>query len=284
MSRFLRSLADFARENNYPLIHAAELRSGKAPEVIHLRPANPCLNCYSIAKAFTVTAVGLLRDQGLLDPAELAADILPEIRTAADRRWQRVTVDMALTHRIGLPLYFLDIDAGDPLLFGQDYLRYMLDTPLQSDPGTERCYSDGAYYLLARIVEKRAGMGMDNFLWQNLLTPLGFREAAWSHCPMGHTMGATGLYTRADDVVKLGALYLQGGLWQGRQLLSEEWVSTVLSRPYELAPVGTEGAFCKGGMKGQMLLALPAGDRVVCWQSYHDRSQEPLVQFCLSYR
>lgn len=284
MSRFLRALADFARENNYPLIHAAELRGDREPEAIHMRPANPCLNTYSIAKAFTVTAVGLLWDRGLLDLSERVPDILPEARPAADARWENATVDMALSHRLGLPLYFLDIDAGDPLTFGRDYLRHLMNCPLQCDPGTDRSYSDGAYYLLARIVEKRAGMGLDNFLWQELFGPLSFREAAWSHCPMGHTMGATGLYTRADDVVRLGALYLHQGRWQGRQILSEDWVSTVLERPYELAPMGDGSVIGKGGMKGQMLLLLPESDRVVCWQSYHDRSQEPLVRFCASWR
>ena len=284
MSRLLRDLADFARSNNYPLIHAAELREDGEPEVIHMRPANACLNCYSIAKVFTLSAVGLLWDRGLLDLSERVADILPEVRSAADSRWSAATVDMALTHRLGLPKYFLDIDAGDPLTFGRDYLRHLLDCPLQCDPGTNRCYSDGAYYLLARIVEKRSGMGMDNFLWQELLAPLSFREAAWSHCPMGHTVGATGLYTRADDVVRLGALYLHQGRRQGRQLLSETWVRTVLERSYELAPMGDGSILGKGGMKGQMLLLLPERDRVVCGQSYHDRPQEPLVRFCASWR
>jgi CubicO group peptidase (beta-lactamase class C family) len=115
-------------------------------------------------------------------------------------------------------------------------------------------------------VEKVAGEPIDNFLWHELFTPLGFKEMAWSRCPMGHPMGATGLYIRTSDMVKLGAIYLYGGEWKGHRYLSEEWVNIVLTRGYEMRPIDeATGAYGKGGMHGQKLAVMPQQRRVVAW-------------------
>ena len=81
-------------------------------------------------------------------------------------------------------------------------------------------------------------------------------------------MGATGLYIRCEDMVKLGAVYLNGGEYLGKRIVSPEWVARVLDRQYEFAPNGIKDAYSKGGMNGQNLLVIPSENRVVGWQSY----------------
>ena len=81
---------------------------------------------------------------------------------------------------------------------------------------------------------------------------------------MGHAMGATGLYIRTEDMVKLGEVYRTGGLYQGRRILSEEWVRIVRERVYELSPKAG-GAVGKGGMRGQMLAITDR--RVIAWHA-----------------
>ena len=232
-----------------------------------LTRTNPCQNVYSVAKAYIVTAVGLLWDRGLLSTDEILTDILAdELPRTYDPIWDKTTVEMLLLHRVGLSGGFLDIDTHDATEFGEDYLAYVLNAPI--DPSFDllrSTYTDAAYYLLSRIVEKRAGMGTDDFLWRHLFLPTGCREAAWSHCPMGHTMGATGLYIRVEELLKLGAIYLSGGLYKETRILSREWVDTVLSRGYELKPKCGGMAYGKGGMRGQMLMAVPDSGRVVAW-------------------
>ena len=228
---------------------------------------NPCQNVYSIAKAFVVTAVGLLVDRGRLSTNEILTDILAnELPATYHPVWKRTSVEMLLLHKVGLTKNFLDIDGQDATAFGRDYLSYVLNAPIHADfDGTTATYTDAAYYLLSRIVEKRAGMPLDDFLWKHLFAPMKFREAAWSHCPMGHAMGATGLYLRIEDLIKLGALYLNHGVYEGRRLLSEGWVDTVLSKGYELKLQKNGKAYGKGGMRGQRLMLLPHSHRVVAW-------------------
>ena len=269
MNTLLTALAARIREKGYPVYAVSVIENGGAPETVQITEANPCQDCYSVAKLFVVTAVGILADRGLLSPDErvvdvLAAEISNKTRAAMDPDWENVTLDMALTHRLALPGGFLDIDCIDANTFGTDYLAYMLTYPLTGKHGGERGYTDGAFYLLARCVEARADMRLDAFLWRELFAPLGYREAAWSCCPMGHAMGATGLYIRTEDMVKLGEVYRTGGLYQGRRILSEAWVNTVRERIYELSPKAG-GAVGKGGMRGQMLAITES--RAIAWHA-----------------
>ena len=270
MSQFLNECAAVSAAQRVPAIRIAEGRENGEIETAELCPANRCQNVYSVAKTFTMTTIGLLYDRGLVrledKVCDLLADELPE--SGMDPRWRDATVEMALRHRLGLPARFLDIDITPASTFGRDYLRYMLTTPLECAPDTVYQYTDGAFYLLSRIAEKRAGMPIDDYFWQELGYPLDYAELAWSHCPLGHPMGATGLYVTAPDMVKLGLIYLSDGVLGGRRYLSEEWVRLAFERNFTFS-CGADGTlWYKGGMHGQKLYVDREARRVVAVQSY----------------
>jgi len=238
-------------------------------------PANPCCNCYSVAKAFTVTAVGMLYDRGLLTPERKVVDILGDKFPAnADPKWQAVTVHHLLLHQAGFAdSGLLDIDCDDASAYGtRDYLSLVLSAPLATMPGTERKYTDAAYYLLSRIVERVSGTDLADLLRPVLMDTMGFKEYAWSVCPQGYAMGATGLYLRTEDMVKLGILYLNKGLWKETRVISEKWVDLVLENGYEFKDQGN-GWFGKGGMNGQMLTFHREKGLAVAWHSYDRRAK-----------
>ncbi|MBQ8955006.1 MAG: beta-lactamase family protein [Clostridia bacterium] len=270
MSPFLEALGAFLDAQPFEIIRLSEVYRDGPIETLERTRASFCQNVYSVAKTFTMTAAGLLYDRGLLRLDERLCDILHDELPARgmDERWRGSTVEMALTHRLGLPGGFLDIDVNRSSDFTEDFLGYLLTYPLACEPGTEARYSDGAYYLLARAVEKKAGMPLDNFLWQTLLTRLDFQEMAWSHCPRGHVIGATGLYVHASDMVKLGMVYLDGGLYRGRRVLSREWTELAMARGFALDWDEQRRACHKGGMHGQALIILPEQRRVAALQSY----------------
>jgi len=282
MSSFLNDFAAYIREKGYNVFSIAEICGGVAEDMQLLR-TNRCQDSYSVAKAFVVTALGFLYDDGLISPDERIADIFPEY-TPADARWQGATIDMALRHSLGLPGGYMDIDCAPMHTFGRDFLECLFACPLDSAPGEKYCYTDAAFYLLARAAEKRAGRPLIDLMWDRLFGPLMFTEAAWSTCPLGHAMGATGLYITSSDMAKLGALYLGGGMWQGRRILSEEWVKIVLERGYELKPTGIGKSYGKGGMYSQMLLVVPETDRAVAWHAFDDGVNRDLIRFCAEYR
>ncbi len=285
MSHFLQAFAQEIKRQGVNVYRIAEIKNGGEPSCMLLSASNPCQDSYSVAKAFTVTALGLLYDKGLLSPEDLIVDILREEfpQDTADPRWKRVTVDMVMRHRVGLPRNFLDIDMFDAHQFGSDYLACLFGVKLECDPDTERVYSDGAYYLLSRVVEKIADMPQDAFLWEHVFGPLGFSQVAWSKCPMGHTMGASGLFIQTDDMAKLGEVYRTGGLYHGKRIISRTWCEMVLERSYELRRSELGNAYRKSGMNGQMLMILPGQERVVAWHGYETKSLADLEKWVCEY-
>lgn len=220
-----------------------------------LQPANRCNNSYSVAKAFTMTAIGMLWDQKKLNVSDRICDIFSdEFPSGADPRWADVTLDDVLKHKAGFDSGFLDIDVEDISEYKtDDFLSIVLSRPLPFTPGTRFVYSDAAYYLLSRTVTKISGTEMCDFLRPALFGTLGFQELAWSRCPRGYSMGATGLYISSADMAKLGYAYANGGKYNGKTVVSAEWADLALNRGYEFSQYKDTGVYAKGGMNGQML-------------------------------
>lgn len=275
MSNFGEELIRFVQEQSFEVIRLSWCENYDKIQTWEPKIANRCQNTYSVAKTFTMTAIGLLYDKGLVKPEDKVCDILRDELPAEgmDERWKDVTVHHLLTHSAGLPCGFLDIDCQPAKTFTGDFLRYMLTYPLEYTPGTDRKYSDGAFYLLAYIAEKLSGLPADDFLWRELLWEFECPEMAWSKCPKGHVMGATGLYIHAADMVKLGLLYLSGGYYRGKRYLSEEWCSLAIHNEYGLDWDATHTIFSKGGMYGQRLIIDPKHKIVVAMQANQANSQ-----------
>ncbi len=267
-------------DNGLNIYTVCEYRDGICT-TLDLTEAANCRNCYSVAKAFVVTAIGMLEDRGLLttdDPVfPVFADRFP---ADYDEKWKRVTIAHAMTHTIGFARGFLDIDCDVMSEYPADDLLHMvLSHPLEYEPGAFYAYSDAAFYLLSRIVTEKSGMLLDDFLRQNLFVPMKFREYAMSKCPRGYPIGATGLYITTEDMLKLGILYMQNGVYEGKRYLSERFVQKALGR-FEFR-VNRNG-FAKGGMYGQLLYFDPVRKQVVaCHGINKSKSADPVLDAVL---
>lgn len=285
MSRFTEAFADFARSHDFNMYRVAEIKDNYEADVYRFTEANPCQDSYSVAKAYTLTAVGLAYDRGLLKPEDNVYELLgKELPSNAHPGFNNLTVHMLLCHRAGFDNCHLDIDCRDSRSFGDDYLEYTFREAPVFEPDTEWRYSDAAFYVLGRIVEHVTGEPLQKLLWREVFYPLSFREVAWSFCPQGHVMGGTGLYTDTDDIVKLGVVYNKGGMYKGRRILSEEWVNLALERAYEIGPTGFGNLIGKGGMRGQYLVIDRDNDRVVAWHACDSKECDLLLDFIANYK
>ena len=113
-------------------------------------------------------------------------------------------------------------------------------------------------------------------LMRDIFLPTGCREAAWSKCPQGYAMGATGLYTRSIDIARLGQIYAHGGMWGDQRILSAEWVKLAMERSYSLN-LRANGAYTKGGMRGQMFYFNPETGRSVGWLAFEREKRSDLI-------
>ena len=270
MNRFTDELSAFLDGEPYDVIRISACTVGGEVETLERTKLAYCQNTYSVAKFFTMTAIGLLYDKGLVKPEDRLYDILKDEfpENIPDKRWYSVTVHQLLTHSAGLPGGFLDIDVHKSSEFTDDFLNYSLMHELDYDPGTDSRYSDGVFYLLSVIAEKLSGKVLDDFLWQELFLKLDFQEAAWSHCPKGHAMGGTGFYANSADIVKLGVVYLDGGMYRGERILSEEWVNLAVNNEYGLGWGSERECYSKGGMNGQTITMIPSQKRAFVVQSF----------------
>ena len=274
MKQLLDKLCAYVNENGVNMFDIT-VCDKENTETVTFIPNNPCQNSYSVTKLFCVTAIGMLYDDGLVTPEMTIGEIFKdEIKAYGidENKWSRVTLDNVLLHRMGIEKGFLDIDTEDASKYeSEDYLYLVLSHDLVYEPGSTHVYSDAAYYLVSRVVTKLSGEKLDELLMRRLLMPLKVRESAFSKCPLGYPIGATGLYIRTRDMVKLGRVYLDGGVYNGTRIISEEWIKIVLDRGYELKKYGH--GYSKGGMRGQRLYIDPERDIAVAWHSF-DREKK----------
>ena len=284
MSSFLEGFAEFIKSNDGRVFSIAEIIGNENPEKITITPNNLSQNVYSVSKMYTVTAIGILCDRGMLRTEDIITRILKdECPEGDDTYWDETTVEMLMLHMTGYPGGF-DTDVFDASKYDPDYLKEIMLKKWICPPNTQRHYEDAGYYILSRIVSKISGKPLLQFCWENIFLPLGFKEAAWSCCPKGYSIGATGLDIRVEDMIKLGAVYLNGGEYRGKRIVSAEWVEKVLDRHYEFSHNGIKDSYNKGGMNGQNLLVIPCENRVVAWQGYDTRSDGPdLTCFAAEY-
>lgn len=249
------------------------------------QPCNACQNIYSVTKVFLNTAIGMLWDEGKLGlDDKLMSYLQPYLDAPYASAWDEITIRHALSHRMGVDEAVIDIDRDDIRTYGtEDHLHYILQHTPKFPAGSYRKYTDSAHYLLSLVVECITGAPADDWIRQKLLQPLHFQHTAWTRCPKNHTIGATGAYMRAEDMVRLGWLYVNQGKLDGTSLVSKAWVDMMEQESFDLYPVKGTSFRCKGGMNGQMLLYSREKRFAAAWTAYEDdRNIRRLTEYVVS--
>jgi CubicO group peptidase (beta-lactamase class C family) len=112
-----------------------------------------------------------------------------------------------------------------------DWVQFILDLPMVEPPGGTGRYCSGGVILLGRIVEKASGKQLADFAAENLFGKLGITNFQWNFKPDSSSFdNACQLQMRPRDMAKLGLLYMNGGQWKGKQVISREWVDASLAK------------------------------------------------------
>ena len=271
--------------NNQLNVYQMAIQTDDGISAVYCQPCNACNNIYSVTKVFLNTAIGMLWDAGRLQLDDrLMPYLQPYLDAPYDPAWDEVTIRHALSHRMGVEEGVIDIDRDDIRTYGtEDHLRYILQYPPKFRAGSYRKYTDSAHYLLSLAVEHLAGAPADDWIRQKLLQPLDFQHTAWTRCPKNHTIGATGAYMRADDMVRLGWLYVNRGQLDGVPMVSEAWVDAMEQGKFDFYPVKGSSFRCKGGVNGQMLLYSRERRFAAAWTAYEDdRNIRKLAEYVVS--
>ncbi|MBO4422073.1 MAG: serine hydrolase [Clostridia bacterium] len=219
---------------------------------------------YSLAKSLTGLAVGLLYDDGLISLDDKLIDIIKDVPPAARLNHRTTTVRHLLTMQTGV----IFNEAG--AITETDWVRAYLESGLKFRPGTSFEYNSMNTYMLAAIVKTVSGKGVLELLKDRVFTPMGIKNIYWEKCPKGIEKGGWGIYYYPDDVLKIGLLYLNGGVWEGQRLISEKWIAESTKKQtaspaetgiydygYQIWCKEDRSTYLFNGMFGQNLIVFP---------------------------
>jgi len=181
----------------------------------------------SVTKSVMTTLIAIAADQGKLDLDAPMLSFFPD-RTIAnlDARKEHITV----RHLTGMVNGYQsgcigkDEQTLDAMRSQPDWVQAALDRPMVLEPGVRFCYDSPGMHLLSAILQQATGMTALDFARQYLFEPLGIHQAVWRHDPQGFSRGWGDLYLAPGDAARIGFLWLNHGVWDGKPIVSADWV------------------------------------------------------------
>jgi CubicO group peptidase (beta-lactamase class C family) len=228
----------------------------------------------SCTKSFTSALFGIAIDEGYLSLDDKVLGFFPDREIANNSPLkQEITVEHLLLMRSGLdwPESSVSYSSRDNILRemmqSRNWVQFVLDRPMATQPGAVFNYSTGDSQLLAAILEQATGMSVQQFARTRLFEPMGLSSSRWSWTsdPQGIAFGGGGLHMTPRDMAKFGYLYLQGGVWQGQQVVPAEWVEASV-KPAQYGYQWWKlsgGGYAALGYMGQRIVVIPDLDMVV---------------------
>ena len=253
-------------------------------------------NTRSATKTITGILIGIAIDQGLI--AGVDTPILPFFADKQsfgnpDPRKDEITVEDFLTMSS-----LLECDDWNSFSRGneermyliEDWVGFTLDLPIRGFPdwttrpeesptGRTFSYCTAGVVTLGGVLERATGMPVQDFADDQLFSPLGVRAVKWQITPLGTAMTGGGLLMRSRDLLKVGQLFLDAGLWEGNRVVPESWV-TASTRAHARVDDDTEfgylwwlrtfesggrrfAAYFMAGAGGSKVLVFPEAELVV---------------------
>jgi CubicO group peptidase (beta-lactamase class C family) len=268
----------------------------------------------SSTKSVTSILFGIAVDRGEISSVdESMFTSFPEYEELNDLVKGKITLRDMLTMTSGLPWDESTYSYSDPrndidqLFLSPDPIRYMLERQVVSEPGTAWLYNSGTVNLLGAVLNRKTGTPLAKYAAENLFSRLGITSYQWQSFQHAPDLAITSslLYLRPRDMAKLGQLFLQQGMWNGKQVVSAQWVKestdASVKVPIDYGPgfqntgygyLWWRGVFTQGntevyysaGYGGQFIFVMPSIHTVVVMTgSNFDHSYNDMFDIVNSY-
>ncbi len=227
----------------------------------------------SVTKSFTTTLVGIAIDQGKLSLDDTMLSFFPDRSIAnVDARKESITIRDLASMRNGLQSGCMVGDEAtlNAMRANEDWLQAALDREAVQDPGNNFCYDSPGMHILSGILQAVSGETEAEFARQYLFEPLNIQEYYWQPDPQGVSHGWGDLFLKPVDAARLGYLWLNGGVWDGKQIVSAEWVKAAIT---EYSNKGSEGYgygwwvyddnYAASGRNGQTIKVYPEWNLII---------------------
>jgi CubicO group peptidase (beta-lactamase class C family) len=231
----IQAASDYLEENA-PSLNTLIIRNGYIVMENSPLSSDSITDILSATKSFAATLIGIAIHEGFIEGLDQKMlDFFPD-RTIlnVDARKESIILEHMLTMTAGFDYnehncsYYSTENSFYKMTHSADMVQYMLDLPIVFEPGTHWEYSTGTSNLIGAIIEETTGMDLESFADQYLFDKIGIGSSFWDRAINGIFTG-TGLSLSTRSLASLAYLYLNNGMWDGMELLSEEWVNAVLS-------------------------------------------------------
>ncbi|HYD54266.1 MAG TPA: serine hydrolase [Gemmatimonadaceae bacterium] len=258
----------------------------------------------SVTKSVAATLIGIARGRGEIRGVDtpLLSYFGAYDLSKVDPRLRQATLADLLTMRSGIEWHESDrpLDSTNTTMqleHSADWIRFTLAQPMDAAPRTKWAYNSGGSQLMSEVIRSATGEHADRYAARHLFAPLGITAYHWKRTPTGHPDTEGGLYLSARDLAKIGQLYLDDGMWQGRRILPAGWAREATQRHvdhvnpanpnspgygYQWWRYDRRGAevWAGNGFGGQFLVVLPAQRMVGVvngWNVFGDRLPGTLI-------
>ena len=186
---------------------------------------------HSCTKSITSALVGIAIDEGYIEGVEEGVlDFFPDKTFEnVDKKKKTMTLEHLLTMSSGLCVedsYRYDFRGLGRMMAASDWVEHVLSLPLLHEPGTYFEYSNGVSYVLSEILQRKTGMTLMRFAEDRLFGPLGISDVDWFMNDLGVNLGWGGIRMKPLDLAKITLLYLNKGQWDGKKIISREWIES----------------------------------------------------------
>ena len=257
----------------------------------------------SCTKSVMSALIGIAIDRGYIDNvSQRVIDFFPGYTIDnLDSRKENITLYHLLTMSSGLEWHEVDIPYSDPAndlfaMYRSDNMwQYVLDRPMEHDPGDQWSYNSGGIELLGGIIQHTTGYSVTEFVEEFLFDPIGIGSFQWWRVPASNQYGCSGgLYLKPRDMARFGYLYLNNGTWNGTQIVSSDWVNVSTPPQYDTGGWYTYGytwwsipgnTFYEAtGHYEQKIYILPEQDMVVVFTGdVQDEDWHPTDYYVMEY-
>ena len=246
---------------------------------------------HSVSKTFTSVGVGIAQQEGLLCLDDTLLSFFPEYEDVAAPGTEEITIKNLLQMSSGKDIFWCEPEDEKEMDAAEIFIRL----PLARKVGKTFWYSNYCSYMLGRIIEKRSGQILRNYLDERLFEPLDIFNPQWHTCLRGHTIGATGLYLTTSEISKLGQMLLHKGEYQGKRILNEEYIAkmsgdildtggrflsdseSVNGYGYHVWNCSRPGVYRADGKYGQFVIIFPDEEVVVSINSHHETGDNDMI-------
>lgn len=232
---------------------------------------------FSCTKSVMSTLIGIaIHDGAIQDVQQKVAELLSDYPLS--EQLKNLTLENLLTMTAGFA--WDDGSQFGQLIQSKDWVRFVLDLPVATEPGTQFNYNSGVSHLLSAILQKATGQTAAAYAEKKLFGPLGIKDYRWGQDPQGRSFGGSELYLTVPDMAKIGYLFLHRGQWNGSTIVPATWVETATRKQIAAGrdPLGATdygyqwwtnafGGYSARGYAGQYIFVMPEQDLVAVFVS-----------------